>query len=244
MPLIVYLDETGDHGLEVVGQDLPVFVLTMIICDTAIYSERIVPSFLKFKFDYFGNDGVILHSRDIRKAQGDFTFLADPAKRQPFYERINRLMGESEYTLIASVIRKQRLKDQYGHWAYNPYHLAFKFCLERLLPLLEGVGQSQVQLVAEARGRREDDELVSSFRSVIVRGTEYISGERFAKINFDLSFKPKKANLIGHQIADLAGYPIGRYVAGPGKENPAYEIIKKKFYRGPGLIYGLKTFPS
>lgn len=82
MPVVVYLDETGDHTLEVVDQDFPVFVLCLLICDTQQYTDQIVPAFFRLKFEYFGHEAVILHSRDIRKAQGAFGFLTDPAKRQ------------------------------------------------------------------------------------------------------------------------------------------------------------------
>ena len=153
-------------------------------------------------------------------------------------------MGDSEYALIASVIRKQSHKDRYGLWAENPYDLALKFALERLLPLLEDAGQNEVQIVAEARGRREDNELRLTFLRTINEGTEYISAERFRKIKFrPLQFKPKTMNIIGTQMADLAAYPIARHVLDPQKPNPAYEIIKSKFYAGRGWVRGLKVFP-
>jgi hypothetical protein len=33
MALIVYLDETGDHSLELIDKDFPIFALVMLICD-------------------------------------------------------------------------------------------------------------------------------------------------------------------------------------------------------------------
>jgi len=50
-------------------------------------------------------------------------------------------------------------------------------------------------------------------------------------------------NIIGTQMADLAAYPIARHVLVPTKPNPAYEVIKGKFYVGPGNVRGLKVFP-
>lgn len=112
MPVIVYVDETGDHTLELVDKDFPVFVLVLLVCDTAKYAEQIVPAFYRLKMDYFGHESVILHSRDIRKAQGVFGFLTDPAKREPFYSRISSIMENCDYTLIAAAIRKQVHKDR------------------------------------------------------------------------------------------------------------------------------------
>ena len=182
-------------------------------------------------------------SRDIRKAQGDFGFLTDPAKRLPFYERINEIMSQPGYDLIASVIRKQDHKAKYGINAANPYDLALTFGLERLLPLLEAEKQSEVYLIAEARGKREDDELRLSFLRITSYGTEFNSAERFRKIKFHLRFKPKAMNVVGTQLADLAAYPIARHVIDPTKPMPAYEVVRKRFYNGPGLVHGLKIFP-
>lgn len=50
-------------------------------------------------------------------------------------------------------------------------------------------------------------------------------------------------NVIGTQLADLAAYPIARYVINPKKPLPAYDIVRRRFYKGPGWISGLKVFP-
>ena len=243
MPLIAYLDETGDHSLELIDKDFPLFAVVLFIVESQTYVERIVPAVNQLKMDYFGHEAVVLHSRDIRKAQGSFGFLTDPKKRQPFYDRINQLMATSEYTLIASVIRKQVHKDRYGMRAENPYDLALKFALERLLPFLESVGQRQIQIVAEARGKREDDELRLSFLKIVNEGTEYNAAQRFKQVQFRLQVSPKTMNIIGTQMADLAAYPIARYVLHPEKPNPAYQIDAQKLYQGSGAVRGLKVFP-
>ncbi len=243
MPLVVYLDETGDHSLELIDRDFPVFGVVMLVCEADVYVQQIMPAINQLKFDYFGHEGVVLHSREIRRAQGEFGFLTDPAKRPPFYERINRIMSDFDYQLIAAFIRKERHKGRYGTAANHPYDLSLMFALERLLPLLEGVGQTEVTIVAESRGRREDDELRLSFLQVVNNGTYYVSHERFRRVSFRLEFRKKGSNLVGTQLADLVAYPIARHVINKDKDNPAFEIVKEKFYRGPGLIRGLKIFP-
>ena len=240
---IVYLDETGDHSLEKEDKDFPVFALVMMVCDQDGYRDVLVPMVNRLKFDYFGHECVIIHSRDIRKAQQDFGFLTDPNKRQPFYERINQIMSAPCYDLIASVIKKQEHKTKYGRNATNPYDLALTFALERLLPLLESEGQTEVHIIAEARGKREDDELRLSFLNTVTYGTDFIPADRFRKVTFHLLFKPKAMNVVGTQLADLAAYPIARYVINPGRPLPAYEVVRKRFYVGPGWVHGLKIFP-
>lgn len=240
---VVYLDETGDHSLEREDKDFPVFALVMMVCDQDVYRDTLIPLVNRLKFDYFGHECVIIHSRDIRKAQNDFGFLTDPKKRQPFYERINEIMATPGYDLIATVIKKQEHKAKYGRHAANPYDLALTFALERLLPLLEAEGQTEVYLIAEGRGKREDDELRLSFLQTVTYGTDFIPASRFKKINFHLRFKPKSMNVIGTQLADLAAYPIARYAINPTKPLPAYDVVRKRFYQGKGWIHGLKIFP-
>jgi hypothetical protein len=243
MTRIVYLDEAGDHSLERDDPTFPVFALVMFVCEIDAYNNTLVPMVNRLKMDYFGHESVIIHSRDIRKAQGAFGFLTDPAERQPFYDRINNIMACQGYTLIASVIRKQQHKERYGMNAANPYDLSLTFALERLLPLLESEGQDQVYLVAEARGKREDNELRLTFLNTVTYGTEFIPAERFRQVNFHLVFQEKKVNVVGTQLADLAAYPIARHVIDPARNLPAYDVIKNRFYRGAGAIRGLKIFP-
>lgn len=243
MAVIVYLDEAGDHSLEREDRDFPVFALVMFVCDTDHYAQVVVPAVYKLKMDYFGHEGAILHSRDIRKAQGAFSFLRDEQQRQPFYERINEIMRESEYSLIAGVIRKQVHRERYRMRADNPYDLALTFAMERLVPLLEERGQQHCRIVAEARGKNEDAELQLSFLHIVNYGTFYTDADRMRSIQFELNFLPKSMNIVGTQLADLAAYPIARYVSDKDKPNPAYDIVRHKFYRGKGLIRGLKIFP-
>lgn len=67
---MVFLDEAGDHSLDPVDKDFPVFILVFVLCDDADYAGALAPAFTQFKVKHFGHDGVVLHSRDIRKALG------------------------------------------------------------------------------------------------------------------------------------------------------------------------------
>lgn len=242
MALIAYLDETGDHTLELVDKAFPLFALVLLVCDRDYYINKVTPTVNQLKMDYFSHEAIILHSRDIRKAQGDFGFLTNPEKRKEFVERINKMMTELDYTLIATVIKKQEHKDKYTH-AENPYDLALKFALERFLPMLEETKQTEITIIAEARGKNEDRDLELSFLHFVNYGTEYVDANRFKKIRFKLTFRPKSMNIVGTQLADLAAYPIARYILNPRQPNPAYNIVEKKFYRAKGRILGLKIFP-
>ena len=91
--------------------------------------------------------------------------------------------------------------------------------------------QTEVMVIAEKRGKNEDRELYVAFQRIVTRGTEYVSLERFQRIKFTLRFLPKSMNIVGTQLADLAAYPIARRALDARKDNPAFDIVRKKFCR-------------
>jgi hypothetical protein len=236
MPLIVYFDEVGNPTLENTDKDFPVFAIALYICDSSCYIQEITPRVNALKFKWFGHEGVVLHSRDIRKAQNDFGFLTDPAKRAEFMKEITDVMTACDYRLIAVAIRKDSLLSRY-RYPEDPYELALLFALERLVSVLEGARQREVTIIAEKRGKREDHELGVAFQRIVNRGSGFVTADRFQRIRFTLHFLPKSMNIIGTQMADLAAYPIARKVLHPENKNPAFEVVSKK------LVRQLKIFP-
>lgn len=243
MPVVVFLDEAGNLNLDLRDEDFPVFAVTLLVCDRDEYCHSIVPEFLQFKIKHFGHEAIVLHSRDIRKAQKDFGFLTDRFRRDSFMHDISTLMGKLNYQWITTVIRKQRHRELYGIAAQNPYDLALTFCLERLLPLLEAKNQTEVCVMAEARGKREDKELELTFLRTVTNGTFYVSADRFRNVKFALKFAEKRQNVTGNQMADLIAYPVARHVLDPAKPNLPYDVLFEKEYKGPGKVRGLKVFP-
>jgi hypothetical protein len=142
------------------------------------------------------------------------------------------------------VIRKKDHKQKYGIRAENPYDLALLLAMERLVCVLEELGQDRILIVAEARGKKEDAELAETFERILREGGPSVSRERFAPIEFGLQFVPKMMNVVGTQMADLAAYPIARAVLDPAKPNPSFEIIKTKIYVDKdGQQSGVIIFP-
>ena len=236
MALVVYFDEVGNPTLEATDRDFPVFAIALFICDRDCYMNDITPRVNRLKFKWFGHEGVVLHSRDIRKAQGDFGFLTDSEKRESFLADIADVMIACDYQLLAVAIRKDRLVARYRYPA-DPYDLALLFAMERLVSVLEGANQTEVTIVAEKRGKNEDRQLHVAFQRIVTLGTEYIEAARFRRIDFALRFLPKSMNIIGTQMADLAAYPIARRVLDPRKPNRPYECVQ------PKLCRALKIFP-
>ena len=106
---VVYVDESGDHGMETVDDNYPVFVLALCVIHKRHYAEKIIPAVEKLKFNYFGHDSVVLHEHDIRKQKGDFAFLNRLPVRLEFVGQLSTIMDTSNFILIACVVDKARM---------------------------------------------------------------------------------------------------------------------------------------
>jgi hypothetical protein len=80
---IVYVDESGDHSLQSIDQQYPVFVLAFCVFHKRHYSEVIVPALEKFKFNHFGHDQDVLHENEIRRRTGMFNIFKSRTHQRP-----------------------------------------------------------------------------------------------------------------------------------------------------------------
>lgn len=238
---IVYVDESGDHSLDSIDREYPVFVLAFCIFQKEAYRLQASPALQGLKFRHFGHDMVVLHEREIRKASGPFSFLVDAERRASFMQDLNSLIDDTPFTLVATVILKEKLREQYAE-PRNPYHTALGYSLERVHSFLKAQGQQDrtTHIIFESRGRREDEELGAEFRRVC-DGANY-RGER---LNLEMTIADKKTNSCGLQLADLVARPIGRKLLNEGQPNRAFDLLRKKFYCAGDRIQGLglKVFP-
>ncbi|GAB3373275.1 DUF3800 domain-containing protein [Spongiibacter taiwanensis] len=245
---IVYVDESGDHGMQTIDANYPLFVLALCVFHKRHYSEQVVSALEKFKFNHFGHDQVVLHENEIRKEKGEFNIFRSREEKFAFMDELTQIIELSNFILISCVIDKRQLK---GHAdaTSNPYHIALGFCLETLFEFLQEKEQHEklTHVVVECRGKKEDDELELEFRR-ICDGANRLSHQ----LPFDIRFSDKKAMSSGLQLADLVARPIGLSVLKPEQDNRAFEVLKRKFYCAGGRAcvgtefegYGLKIFPS
>ena len=246
---ILFLDESGDHSLIKIDSQFPVFCLAGCIFDEIQYQRESNAKIDAFKIRYFNDSNIVLHSREIRKCVPPFNILLNKNTKQSFYTDLNSLMANLPYTTLASVILKEKLKNQY-HDPANPYSLSLQFIMERFLYFLEennDVGYISV----ESRDPKANTDLLNTFTDIINNGSasdaHRVPAERFQRKIQKMIFVTKQQNENGHQVADLVAYPIAKYGFDPKKENPAFEVIKPKFHKsdtGKIFGYGLKIFPK
>lgn len=238
---IVYVDESGDHSLDTLNAEYPLFVLSFCIFRKDNYALTMTPAGRQLKFATFGHDMVILHEIDIRKKKGAFAKLGKEP-REHFLNALTDIIAATDFKLVAVVIDKHKLKTRYST-PEHPYHLAMGFGLERIYRYMKALGQGDrlVYLVCEARGAKEDAELELEFRRIR-------DGRNFFNkvLPFELIIADKKTNSEGMQLADLTARPIGLSILRPGQDNRAMAVLEKKFCRdgyGEKIGVGLKVFP-
>src|ERR1700674_165166 len=226
---IVYADESGDHSLTSINPQYPVFVLAFCLVHKQTYIDAIMPAFQRLKFEFWGHDGVVLHSHEIRKSQRDFNILLNANTRAKFVERLNGVIDGTEFMIIASVIDKKRHVEKYSE-PKDPYEIALGFCMERLQRCLMDRGQAdrKTHVQVERRGAAEDAKLELELRRVC-------AGQNAVGPMPNLDIRFKKHNSTGLQLADLVAHPIGRHVIKPDQPNRAYTILEPKFRRGPQI---------
>jgi len=102
---------------------------------------------------------------------------------------------------------------------------------------------SELNIVIERRGQKEDKQLDDHFQRLCARGTGKLTADELHRVLPTFTFRNKKENINGLQLADLVAYPIARYVIESDRANPAFEVLKAKIYKTDGGLDGLKIYP-
>jgi len=222
---IVYVDESGDHNLQSIDPQYPIFVLAFCVFHKRHYSEVIVPALEKFKFNHFGHDQVVLHENEIRRRTGQFNIFKSREHQSKFMTELTEIIDFSNFVLISATIDKRDFTKNTPE--SNAYHIALALCMEKLYEFLTEKGEQNklTHIVVERRGNKEDNELELEFRRVC-------DGNNSFDIHFplDVIFAHKQVMSSGLQLADLVARPIGLKVLRPDQENRAFESLQSKFY--------------
>ena len=241
----LFLDECGDQNLSSFDPSFPVFTLCgIIVSQKQLYF--ITEKINALKREFWSDKKIILHSRDIRKCQNGFEILFDLDVKRRFYERINEILKEKQYTIVCSSILKEPYIRQYGR-LNDVYGQSLSYIMERTVFYLDSLaGNTDIQLktIVECRGKKEDKALLDYYNKVLGRGTYWVNSVRIKNYFKEFEMRRKAENLVGLQLADLVAYPITRYVLDENAVNLAYDVIKENIYQMEGKLYGMKVFPN
>lgn len=241
----LFLDESGDHNLSVIDPSYPLFVLGGVIMESDYARDVLTPRMAEFKRQMLGREDIVLHTADITRNRNGFERLKDPGFRVEFYNRLNAMMRELEYRVMACAIRKDEHLVRYGMAALDPYLMSLDILVERFCMDVGDVEDGGL-IVAERRGPTLDHELELAWLNLKIQGTRFMQAKQVERRIQSLNLKSKAANLAGLQLADLVVTPIGRKVLGKTVKED-YEIVESRFRRSPrGRVdgYGLMVLPK
>ncbi len=85
---LVFVDESGDHGLASVDPNYPVFVLDFCVFKKSDYTEAMCPALQRLKFTFWGHDEVVMHEKEDNQLELAFRRICDGSnalgQRLPF----------------------------------------------------------------------------------------------------------------------------------------------------------------
>ena len=232
----MFLDESGDHSLDVIDSQYPLFVLGGIIVDLDYATGELTERVRQFKLDLFGRDDFILHTADIVRSKGVFSIMRYPPFRERFYRELNSLMRALNYQVIACVIKKNEHLTRYGFEAIDPYLLSLNILVERFCFEIGDAPQGGL-IVAEKRNPTLDHQLELAWLNLRIKGTRFMQSSVIEERITGLNTRSKQDNIAGLQLADLVVSPIGRFVLGKQMYED-WEIIESKFRRRDGVYQG------
>ena len=241
----MFLDESGDHNLEVIDPQYPMFVLAGVILDQEYAQGELVDRLNGFKEKLFGRTDIILHTADIARNRNGFERMKERDFREEFYGRLNELVESLDFKVVACAVRKEKHLARYGVAALDPYMLSLHVLVERFCFEIGNTSGGGLML-AERRNPTLDHELELAFLNLKIQGTRYLQATQIENRIAALNMRAKSENIAGLQLADLVATPIGRHVLGK-KDHKDYRIIESKFrrdFRGSHAGYGLVILPK
>jgi hypothetical protein len=244
----LYVDESGDHTYRDIEDPAKRYLgLTGCFVESEAYRTRFYPAFEALKqvhFPHSPDEPVVLHRKDLINRRGSFWRLRDPENERWFNENLLRFLADQEYLLITVVIDKKTHIERYGGAAYHPYHYCLATLLERYCGFLNRFNV-QGDVMAESRGGTEDRRLKAAYRKVYESGTYLHDAEFFQRVltSQEIKLKPKSANIVGLQVADLLAYPCKQEILMmEGRIEDPGEVFGKEICRCIAPKYNRRYF--
>lgn len=188
---------------------------------------------------------VVLHTREIKKGEGNFNF---PKKRQDqFMASLSNTLSMVSCTIV-SISFDLELYAREGY-LYDPYEVAFDYLLKDIYGLTQV--HEKVALVFESRGELEDHQLLAHVSKVFYSsGTKELAKEKIRDRIRGVFFNSKHSKIDpnnvypGIEVADLFSYPIHRYVK-YGRKGKDFESIETRIAYYPKYMgKGIRKFPK
>jgi len=253
----LYLDETGDWGYPNYNPKYPILCICGSIIHYKYYANEFAPSFTSLKKAKFKKD-LVLHRYKVQLRTHDFSILKTQDILDACMLQISQFIARLDFKILIAALDKEDHYRTYGvkkvdAWLPKDiYSMLFTFVLERFVAFLRQNGGIKGKVVAESRGRKEDQRVQYWYSTILQNGTQFYRDWQFQEVlPTAVEFKPKGDNILGLQISDWVARPMSKMIEFPdGREDKygEWELYKDKIWIGkdaPGRgQVGFKVFPK
>jgi hypothetical protein len=208
----LYIDESGTHKYSN-STDIKERYLCLlgVIISAEHNQEVLLPKWEELR-SIFTEDvdfPPFFHFVDVVNKRNVFSKLFNEEIKEVFNAKYIEILKSSQYVVCCVVLDKKAHNERYGTSAMHPYHYCLNVLLERYVKFLSdenAVGD----VLAEARGKREDGLLRSEFSRFYENGTFYLGSEFVQKrlTSGKLKLKTKEARICGLELADMLATPM------------------------------------
>ncbi|GHE52223.1 DUF3800 domain-containing protein [Roseivirga thermotolerans] len=245
MKYYLFIDESGDANILNPDPKFDVFVLCGVLFNSTDYLW-FDAKFKELKKNFFGTEGIVFHSYEIRQLKGPFAALSSSEIKSRFYSEVGEVITQSRYTVFASIIKKKEYRVKY-RGINEAYESSLMFLIERALGFIKlQPGRHQLIVCIEKRNEQKNRILLDYFEGFVDYGTEFYSSDDMQVCNRSIEFRDKKDLVTGLELADICAYPIAWRELNQGRKHLTFDLIKSKLFRSKyGNVngYGIKRFP-
>ena len=215
MPYRMYIDECGTD--DTVSCHLPMhqhLAITGVILDLDVVRDVATPRMNALKQKHFplpdpDGEPVILHRSDFLARKGVFGRLNDEEAMKGFLTDLEQYLFNLDHKVITVVLDKKAMMER-AHWRNKePYHYCAEVLAEKFVQFLERK-EATGDVWAESRKLLKNKRLQDAFEGVCRTGSNYVRDPaRYAArlSSFEITFREKKHNTTGIQIADTYAKP-------------------------------------
>jgi hypothetical protein len=249
---LIFIDECGASSLTA-PDAFNAFVVAAVIVPETEY-PKLNKQWKQWKHKRLGSARKFIHEPELRRGIGAFYFKGDSSKRSEVTASLNELIARLDFKAIACVVNRPEYMAQVGLTSLDeslpehPYLMTLDFLMERIVMILESqFNGARTNIIAEARGSREDALLQYEYVRLLLDGTSYISPSWFRQqLSPAIEFRTKKDNCSGLQIADLLARPCGEKIINTSSTPERWPEFREKLCLGQETahsILGLKIVP-
>ena len=237
------------------------FGICGVIIPRAIYPELNIEG-RKIQEKCFGQY-LPFHYSEILNCSRKFAFLGkEKSVRMRTVDLLNNLVSDTKFKVISCFVDKCGLALKYGVFhnqklsairrikpnlsrpsspsKVNLYEISIKFILSKYYRYLTA-HKKRGLIIAEARGEKEDKDLLDAFYMYQKSGAGSLSGRELRSCITDLLIVRKSQNHIGLQIADLITYPLYDCLV-PGHNTRLDHFIKRGTFESK--VLSIDIFPG